>query len=589
MGTTRSELEKNAINFFLEYSLKTVDADALFHYLLEVIFDTGLFPGKPQGAMFSFDIESQTMKLKGQRNMSETCFSSLGAGCCGGVLKTLQPSVSSTVHRSESLRFQPLAGNQEPCQQLCKNHCCIPIVHHNKPIGVFCLLFTEGTVLEEDMFYFLLTLADIAAVSIVSLTSRNQLIQHQEILEKKIEQQIVALKSQNRQHEAVLMHMESGLLIVDSSGTILSYNSAMGKFLSCREDEAVGRSVTDIIRLESLSLDLEILKDLSNVTKDAELPYVLTYHKLTTISSGKHYIVALKKKGLPELGMTLHFYTDITDDLTIRGQLIQAQKLEAVGQLAAGVAHEINTPLQFIQNNVTFFGRSLSELLVLLQDYQHVFPLLSPVDAENSAVVTATQNLQEINLEFLLEEIPDAIEEVEEGIEQVLTIVNAMRAFNYQSEAKQLHDINKAISNIMVVSRNEWKHVAEISTDLESDLPLFSCHPSQLNQVLLNLIINAVHAIDNRKAEDPSAPGKITISTRTYNKILELRIRDSGCGIPPAIQRRIFEPFFTTKEVGKGTGQGLSIIRDIVKSHQGSISLQSQVNQGTTFCLQFPL
>lgn len=274
---------------------------------------------------------------------------------------------------------------------------------------------------------------------------------------------------------------------------------------------------------------------------------------------------------------------DITEKVNLQRQLLQAQKLEAIGQLAAGIAHEINTPMQYVQNNVTFFEQSFNDIHPLLIELGH---------ADRAALPTATAELlNNIDLDFLLEELPASIRETHDGINRVVKIVAAMKEFSHPGSAEKLAtDLNHALENTLIVCRNEWKYVAELVTDFAPDLPLVPCFPDQLNQAILNLIINASHAILTQKQKTPQRSGRITVGTRVDGDLVEIRVEDNGCGVPADIQQRIFEPFFTTKEVGKGTGQGLAIVHDtIVKKHGGTIDYTTSPGEGTAFTIRLPI
>lgn len=261
-------------------------------------------------------------------------------------------------------------------------------------------------------------------------------------------------------------------------------------------------------------------------------------------------------------------------------QLIQVQKLESIGQLAAGIAHEINSPLQYIQNNVTFIERGCKDL-------RELFFKIAKADKTTSTAAL----LESVNLPLLMEELPESIDETLEGINRISKIVKAMKDFSHPgSDEKIPADLNRALGSTLIVCHNEWKHLAEISTDFAADLPLVPCCIGQLNQVFLNLIINATQAIEAQHATSPEHAGLITITTRQDGDWVEILVRDNGCGIPEAIRQRIFDPFFTTKAVGKGTGQGLAIAHDIVVTkHGGQIGLASPPGQNTLFSVRLPL
>jgi len=212
--------------------------------------------------------------------------------------------------------------------------------------------------------------------------------------------------------------------------------------------------------------------------------------------------------------------------------------------------------------------------------------------AELQEILTNVALLKkEIDLPYLREEIPKAIKQSLEGVERVGKIVRAMKEFSHPGpKEKTPTNLNKAIENTVTVARNEWKYVSEMILDLDPDLPLVPCHPNEFNQVILNLVINAAHAIADVVGNGATNKGKITVSTRRKGDKVEISVKDTGTGIPPEIRSKIFDPFFTTKEVGKGTGQGLAIARSIVvDKHGGTIDFETEVGKGTTFTIYLPI
>jgi signal transduction histidine kinase len=271
---------------------------------------------------------------------------------------------------------------------------------------------------------------------------------------------------------------------------------------------------------------------------------------------------------------------DITERRLFEYQSAQAQKLESIGQLASGIAHEINTPIQYVGDNGKFLEQAFKELLAALDD-----PSLPRRGTEFET------GASDASLEYLRDEVPKAIEQLLEGVDRVARIVRAMKEFSHpDSTEKTLIDLNRAIESTAVVSRNEWKYVAELETNLDPSLPLVNAFPGEINQVVLNLIVNAAHAIQAVVRDCPGTKGKIAVATRRTGDFAEVSIRDSGTGIPSAIQSRVFDPFFTTKEVGKGTGQGLFIAHTVVvKKHGGTIHFETEEGKGTTFVVRLPL
>ncbi|HBZ54205.1 MAG TPA: hypothetical protein DEO88_02265, partial [Syntrophobacteraceae bacterium] len=261
---------------------------------------------------------------------------------------------------------------------------------------------------------------------------------------------------------------------------------------------------------------------------------------------------------------------DTTERKFMESQLAQAQKLESIGQLAAGIAHEINTPTQYVGDNTRFLQDAFQDLSRLLERYAEVPEALKAGSSAEELVSTMKTAAEEADLEYLTEEIPKAIQQSLEGVERVSKIVRAMKEFSHPgTEEKTAIDINNAIESTITVARNEWKYVVDMVTDFDRDLPLVPCLPGELNQVILNLIINATHAIADVVERNSGEKGTISVSTRQMGNVVEIRLADTGGGIPEAIRSKIFDPFFTTKEVGRGTGLGLSMVYSIVKGCHG--------------------
>ena len=278
---------------------------------------------------------------------------------------------------------------------------------------------------------------------------------------------------------------------------------------------------------------------------------------------------------------------NITDRKTLERKLNISQKLESIGQLASGIAHEINTPIQYVGDSVHFVKESVDDLFKLIGLYEAAVREGGGVLDDGDGGIAEFKD--DMDYEFLVEETPKACDRAQEGVQRVASIVLAMKNFSHPGEEEaKLVDINKAIENTIMVTRNEWKYAADLETNLDPDLPLVHCFPGGLNQVLLNIIINAGHTIAEKGGEEDR--GKITVSTRQDGKFVEIRITDSGCGIPKENLNKVFDPFFTTKEVGKGTGQGLAIVHDIVvEKHNGTIDIDSEVGVGTTFIVRLPV
>ncbi len=273
-------------------------------------------------------------------------------------------------------------------------------------------------------------------------------------------------------------------------------------------------------------------------------------------------------------------------------QLVQAQKLESIGQLAAGIAHEINTPSQYVCDNLEFLDQSFGELGELLKKYRALHAAAETGDVTPEIVSQVKEAIEAADVDFLEAEIPRALQQSREGIARVSEIVRAMKDFSHPgSPDRQPIDLNRAIESTVTVARNEWKDVAELEMELDANLPHVPCLPGELNQVVLNIVVNAAQALSDPHPEGTAEMGKIRIRTiREGEDWAVIEISDNGPGMPEDVRNKVFDPFFTTKDVGKGTGQGLAIAYSVITvKHGGRIEVESEVGQGTTFRIHLPL
>jgi signal transduction histidine kinase len=298
--------------------------------------------------------------------------------------------------------------------------------------------------------------------------------------------------------------------------------------------------------------------------------------------------VSQRTKQLAE--RTLKLEESMRKEATLETRLFQAQKLESIGQLAAGVAHEINSPMQFVNDNMEYLSDCTKNLFVILDAYQDN---LSPNAGQKSwqeRKADISRLLEESRFEYMRGQVPQAIDESLEGIQRVITIVRAMKEFSHSgTTAKVSTDINQALRSTAAISKNRWKYCADLEFDLADNLPDVKALPSELNQVFLNLVVNASDAIASKVGEDSNEKGLITLRTYSEAGYVVIAVEDTGCGISEEIRHRVYDPFFTTKEVGKGTGQGLAISHDIVvNKHGGKLDMQSTPGVGTTFFIRLP-
>jgi PAS domain S-box-containing protein len=269
---------------------------------------------------------------------------------------------------------------------------------------------------------------------------------------------------------------------------------------------------------------------------------------------------------------------DITERKLAEQRLAAGEKLESIGRLAAGVADEINTPIQFLNDSVYFIRDAMQDLMAHNAKLTARLAALLPASPEVDA-----------NIEDLKEELPPALDRVVDGLARIAEIVRSMKEFSHNDQEEMSRvDLNRAIASTLVIARTEYKYVAEVQTDFAKDLPFVTCHCGQINQVVLNLTVNAAHAIED-VVKAKGGMGLIRVRTYVENGHAVISISDTGGGIPEAIRPRIFDPFFTTKQVGKGTGQGLSIAHNVIKGHGGRLEFETEIGKGTTFYVRLPL
>jgi PAS domain S-box-containing protein len=396
-----------------------------------------------------------------------------------------------------------------------------------------------------------------------------------------------ALHAAYEETELFVQSIPSILIGLDHEGRIIRWNFAAGATFGLLHGQAMGRSMescgihwlhpdikTEIARW--IATEVSCRCDDVSYEKDGIVRFLgLNVRRIP----GKSYCPGFIVTG-----------ADITERKGLEDQLRQAQKLEAIGQMAAGIAHEINTPTQYTGDNLRFLKDSWDSIAEFLNFCGTLSEqaLTATVTSETLDRFETLHN--KCDFPYLLKEIPHAIDQSLEGLQRVAKIVRGMKEFSHPgSKDKRPVNLNRAIETTITVSRNEWKYCADLVTAFDEDLPLVSCLVGEFNQVILNLIVNAGHAIAAAEAEN-GHKGTITISTLRQGEWAEVGIADTGLGIPKDIQARVFEPFFTTKEVGKGTGQGLALAHSvIVTQHQGQIWFDSEVGRGTTFHIRLPL
>ncbi len=408
---------------------------------------------------------------------------------------------------------------------------------------------------------------------------------------KQAEQRLLNAKNQAeqaaRERAEILASVEAFFICVNGEGAVTTWTPRAETIFGISLEKALGRSFTELPIQWSWKEVAGAMEKASETINSIRVDKILL-----AVPNKKEVFLKLTVSPIcDDRGVTFVFMgEDISDRLALEHDLVQAQKLESIGHLAAGIAHEINTPTQFVGDNIRFLADSFSDLAAVLDRHRALLLSVKSGTCTPDLIEACEAEARRVDLDYLTEEVPKAIAQSSEGVTRIATIVQAMKEFAHPgSDEKVGVDLNKAIESTVTVARNEWKYIADLTTDLAPDLPLVPCLLGQFNQVILNMIVNATHAIAD-VVKGTGAKGTISIATRSLDGWAEVHITDSGTGIPEEIRRKIFDPFFTTKEVGKGTGQGLAIAHSvIVDKHHGTIAIESEVGQGTTFIVRLPL
>ncbi|EME68848.1 Signal transduction histidine kinase [Paramagnetospirillum caucaseum] len=401
-----------------------------------------------------------------------------------------------------------------------------------------------------------------------------------------------ALRGSRERLKGITDSLFEGVLVVDREGYISFANPSAKQLLECDENsgDIEGYPLDILLRVRTPTGDVifrnspfrRVIQE--NVTfRDDDAAFITASDKALSVA----YACSPLGEDEDKRSVIISF-RNIETLKKAQREAVQASRLASVGQLAAGIAHEINTPIQYVGDNLRFIDNALGKLGAAVAAGRELaasamaHPAMSePVDKFNTAFANA-------KIPFLMAEVPAAVSESLDGVAQIARIVLSMKEFSHPgTSTKTMTDMNRALDSTLTVSRNVWKHAAEMVRNFDLSLPPVLCHAGELNQVFLNLIVNAAHAIE---ASGKPLPGCITVSTTQRDDHVEISVADSGTGVPEAIRERIFDPFFTTKEVGKGTGQGLAICRDVVVAkHGGSMDVADNDGGGAVFIVRLPI
>jgi signal transduction histidine kinase len=418
------------------------------------------------------------------------------------------------------------------------------------------------------------------------------------------------LASEKNKYLTLFESLSSPVILCDEEGKVDNYNFAAGRLLLDSDTPGSRYYAEQRNDLEPPGLSHELRRMYNKDLDRLELE-----RQYETPEGKRTYAVRIKR--MLDVSHMFAGYTIIFNDITdaiewgeklaknnreqkhliedlnsARQQLVQSEKMAAIGQLASGVAHEINTPIQYVGENIKFIEEACDDLMTSAKMYQKLLAAAEEDKVAPELLAAARAQADDAELDYLFEEIPVTLTQTRDGVQQVADIVSGMKNFAKPGTEEKVHtDLNEAIMSTLSVSANEWKSSAEIETDLEPNLPYVPVVPGEINQAFLNIIVNAASAVKERRERDPSSGmGKIKILTREDGDWVVIEISDNGVGIPEEIQSKIFDPFFTTREVGEGSGQGLTVAYlAVVKMHAGMISVQSEPGGGTTLTVMLPI
>ena len=519
----------------------------------------------------------------------------LDEGIVGQVIK------SNELYVSLDLQQDPLFSQQTGAfMPLDSSGAFLPIRGENGTIGMLIVTNQLPRTPSENELRLLTIVAQIGANAISRSLLHDQIQLFNFDLQKEIHQKVIVqelLAAEKELLSTTLMSIADGVIVTDQDGKVILFNRAAESITGYTLSDAIRKPVNNVFKLH-ISGTLEVVPDVIKFLFDLEKaqknqtghrsPLLITHTGEKILVSGS--ITSLKSADENTVGFVIVFQ-NITEKQKVEAQTMLSQKMVAIGQLAAGIAHEINTPIQYVGDNIKFLGKAFSkysETLAVCQQVIHDH-LEKPITQDDLDQLDELSRQKKVS--YYATEIPNAIQESLDGTERVRKIVLAMREFSHPSEkGKKLSDINHGIETTIVISRNEWKYCADLETDLDQDLPLVYCQIDEINQVVLNMIVNAAQAIQEKLPPASDQKGKILISTRKKEDKVHIIIQDTGSGVAQEIIERIFDPFFTTKGVGKGTGQGLSMAHNIiVEKHHGLIGVESEPGQGTTFTIELPV
>ncbi len=411
-------------------------------------------------------------------------------------------------------------------------------------------------------------------------SSSNQIAEYRDQLEKKhieLEAAFRRVEMAKREWEETLDLLNDFIILTDTDHRIRRYNKILANMTGFGVTELVGRDWRTLLQDAGFEFVAFNGKTGELLHKRSCRIYDLSVYPILLNKINTGFIVSLND--MTELRSITHELEKTLAELNdAHSQIYQQEKMASIGQLAAGVAHEINNPMGFITSNLG----SLDKYVGRLSEFIGIVDQTMQTCCAGEQAVPVMEARKRLKIDRILDDAHQLIAESQDGAGRVRRIVQDLKSFSRVDQAETaLVDLNESLETTINIAWNELKYVAELKREF-GEIPKLKCFPQQLNQVFLNLLVNAAHALGDTR-------GQITVRTESDGESVFVKVIDTGCGMTEEVQRRIFEPFFTTKEVGKGTGLGLSISYDIIKKHDGEITVDSESGRGTTFTVRLPL
>ena len=409
------------------------------------------------------------------------------------------------------------------------------------------------------------------------------------VFEREMEELNAKLEAERDRLRLIFEAAPVGIIRCELDGRVTMANPALEKMLGYTEAEILALGPDPLVHPDDRNEVVTALRAAGSGS--GREPHTATRRLLHRNGAIVHtrLSVSVAADGEQRPLFTLAVVKDISEMIRLEMELRHSQKLESVGRLAAGIAHEINTPVQFVGDSVRFVREAVDDFVSIIGGYQKLRGELEADPRWTSEAARLAELEKSADVAYAMANVPAAAERCLDGLQRVTTIVRSLKEFAHpDAREKKPCDLNHALQTTLAIARNEYKYVADVVTEL-GELPPVLCHGGELNQVFLNLVVNAAHAIGDVVA-GTDRRGTIRIRTRREGEDVVIEIGDTGTGIPAAVRERIFEPFFTTKEVGRGTGQGLAISRSVVvDKHGGSLTFVTETGRGTTFIIRMPL